>query len=246
MHTGFEQYVALFWHGNSTHAQLADKSDVIVHWFDPTTHCATLQLPGLHSPSTSTCVNAVYTQPVVALHVSVVHWSLSSHTVSVSSHTPVTGLQLCCAHAVLARHVTDGVYTHASATQSSLVQLLLSLQIAAIALADFFRVPQPDATSQNDSRHLSLGVTHVTGVYTHVLFAHESTVHALLSLHCAAISAVDLSTKPHPVPSLHVGRLQMSVSGHAAPRSVSSHVPAGLHAYVVHSVLAGHGDSWLK
>ena len=54
-------------------------------------------------------VMGVYTQPVVALHVSVVHWSLSSHTVSVSSHTPVTGLQLCCAHAVLARHVTDGV-----------------------------------------------------------------------------------------------------------------------------------------
>ena len=69
------------------------------------------------------------------------------------------------------------------------MQLLLSLQIAAIALTDFFRVPQPDATSQNDSRHLSLGVTHVAGVYTHMLLTNVSVVHALLSLHWPAASA---------------------------------------------------------
>ena len=229
IHDGNVQNVALFSHGNSVHAQLADKSDVMVHVSDPTVHCASLQLPGLHNPSVCACVSGVYTQPVVALHESVVHRSLSLHTVLVSSHTPVTALHTYCAHAVLVGHVTDDVYTHVLATQSSLVQLLLSLHSAAITLAALLRVPQPDPESQNDSRHLSAGVAHVTAVYKHVLFAHESVVHALLSLHCFAMSTVDLSITAQPVSSLHTGRLQISVSGHAAPRSVSSHVPSGLH-----------------
>jgi hypothetical protein len=231
MHEGNVQNVALFSHGNSVHAQLADRSDVMVHVSDPAAHSASLQLAGLHSPSVCACVSGVYTQPVVALHESVVHRSLSLHTVFVSSHTPVTALHTYCAHAVLVGQVTDDVYTHVLATQSSLVQLLLSLHSAAITLAAFLRVLQPDPESQNDSRHLSSGVSHVTAVYTHVLFPHVSVVHASLSLHCSAISAVDLSITLQPVSSLHTGRLQMSVSSHKAPRSVSSHdpSPAGLH-----------------
>ena len=77
----------------------------------------------------------------------------------------------------------------------------------------------------------------------HVLFAHVSIVHALLSLHTAAISAAVLSTSRQPVDGLHSGFLQMSVDGHAAPMSVSMHGPVGLHVYVVHDVLAEHGVS---
>ena len=225
------QKVAAASHGNSVHAQLADRSEVILHVSDPAAHSATLQLPGLHSPSVCACVSGVYVQPVVALHESVVHRSLSLHIVTVSSHTPVTALHAYCAHAVLVGQVTDDVYTHVSATQSSLVQLLLSLHISAITLAAFLRVPQPDPESQNDSRHLSPGAAHVTASYTQALLAHVSVVHSSPSSHSSAMSAVDLSIKPQPVSSLHTGRLQMSVSLHPAPRSVSSHdpSPAGLH-----------------
>jgi len=126
-------------------------------------------------------------------------------------------------HASSAGHVTLGVYVHVLFEQLSVVQLLLSLHSAAIAAALFARVPHPLAGSQNDSRHWSVDAGHVTAVYTHVLFAHVSTVHALLSLHSALISAVDLSTSRQPVDGLHEGLLHMSFDVHNAPMSVVSH-----------------------
>jgi hypothetical protein len=134
------------------------------------------------------------------------------------------------------------VYTQALAAQSSLVQLLLSLHMDAMTLAAFFRCEHPVAGKHTASRHMSSGVGHVTGVYTHVLFAHESNVQASLSLHNNRISASDLSTELHPDDGLQTGFLQMSVLGHAAPMLVASQAAAvTLHVYVVHNVLAGHG-----
>jgi hypothetical protein len=77
--------------------------------------------------------------------------SVSLHAVTVSSQIPVTALHWYRRQAVLAEQTTFGVYTHWFDTQSSLVQLLLSLHSAAIAAADFFRVPQPSTVSQNAS-----------------------------------------------------------------------------------------------
>jgi hypothetical protein len=76
----------------------------------------------------------------------------------------------------------------------------------------------------------------------HVLFEHVSIVHALLSLHTAAISAAVLSTLAQPVDGLQLGFLQMSSDVHVAPTSVTSHAPAvALHVCVRHAVLVGHG-----
>jgi hypothetical protein len=54
IHCGVVQKVATFEQGNSVHAHAAVKSDVVLHTFDPLTHCANLQVGGLHSPSTCT------------------------------------------------------------------------------------------------------------------------------------------------------------------------------------------------
>jgi hypothetical protein len=48
MHNGVLQYVAGFEHGYLMQAQAADGSGVNSHLFDPRTHVATSQLPGLH------------------------------------------------------------------------------------------------------------------------------------------------------------------------------------------------------
>jgi hypothetical protein len=93
---------------------------------------------------------------------------------------------------------------------------------------------------------LSVDAAHVRFVYTHAFAEHVSIVHALLSSHNAAISADDLSIVSQPVASLHTGFLQMSLDVHAAPKSVTSHEPAGLHVYSAHAVFSGHGSSGFR
>ena len=77
----------------------------------------------------------------------------------------------------------------------------------------------------------------------HWLPEHVSIVHALLSLHCVAISVGVLSSKIQPVLALQLGVLQMSFDEHSAPILVASHDPdpVALHVYVVQSVFAGQG-----
>jgi hypothetical protein len=119
----------------------------------------------------------------------------------------------------------------------------LSLQMAAVAVAFFWRVPHPVDDEHVASRHLSVGSGHTRGVYIHALLEQVSIVHSLLSLHCSAMAVGVLSSKKHPVLASHPGVLQMSFEGQSAPMSAASHDPApvALHVYVVQLVSAGHG-----
>ena len=185
----------------------------------------------------------MYVHPDALLQVSIVHGLPSLHTVVVLVQLPVAELQTNCAQASLAGHVTLGVYTQVLFEHVSVVQRLLSLQIAAIAVAFFLRVPHPVDGEHVASRHLSVGPVHTRAVYTHALLQHVSIVHSLLSLHCSAMVVGVFSSKKHPSLTSHPAVLQMSSELHKAPISVASQDPApvALHVYVVQGVSAGHG-----
>ena len=209
----------------------------------PVVHVACSHELGLQSALICVCVRCVYTHPDALLHESIVHELPSLHTVVVLVQLPVAELHANCSHKSFVGHVTLAVYAQALPEQVSVVQRLSSLQIAAVAVAFFLRVPHPVDGEHVASRHLSAGSEHTRAVYTHALLQHVSIVHSSLSLHCSAMAVGVFSSKTHPSLTLHPAVLQMSSDGHNAPRSVASQDPApvALHAYVVQSVSAGHG-----
>ena len=209
----------------------------------PVSHAACWHELGLQSALICVCVRCVYPHPDVLSHESIVHGLPSLHTVVVLVQLPVAELQTNCAQASLAGHVTLGVYTQVLFEHVSLVQRLLSLQIAAIIILLRWRVPHPVDGEHVASRHLSVGSVHTRAVYMHALLEQVSTVHSLLSLHCSAMAVGVLSRKMHPSFTSHSDVLQMSFEEHRAPISVSSQDPApvALHVYVVQDVSAGHG-----
>jgi hypothetical protein len=152
-------------------------------------HRACWHDPGRHKSSISACVRFVYTQPVALLHVSIVHGLPSLHTVRTRSHTPVVVLHVYVLHKSFGWHVTVTSYEHVLLLHVSVVHALLSLHTSATSAAVLDRVTHPLAGSQDATRHWS-AVVHVAEmlVYTHAPLSHVSAVHALLSLHSAAIS----------------------------------------------------------
>jgi hypothetical protein len=157
MYTGH----GLLMHGLLLHTSGTGTSGELTH---PVSHVACSHELGLQSALICVCVRRVYTHPVVMLHVSIVHGLPSLHTVVVLVQLPVAGSHANCWHASLTGHVTLGVYTHALFEHVSVVHLLLSLQMAAVAVVFFCRVPHPVAGEHVASRHLSLGSGHTRGV----------------------------------------------------------------------------------
>src|SRR5262245_30495315 len=125
-------------------------------------------------------VTGVYTQPLAALQLSVVHMLLSLHVTGVYTQ-PLVGSQLSVVHMLLSLHVI-GANTHPVAgLHVSVVHRLRSLHVIGVYV-------QPFVGSHVSVVHalLSLQTSAVPG--THTLFAHVSTpLHGLPSSHCCAV-----------------------------------------------------------
>ena len=102
---------------------------------------------------------------------------------------------------------------HVLFEQVSFVHRFESLQRIARAAALFCLTPHPDTGLQKDSKQMSFGAGHVIGVYTQALPEHVSVVHALLSLHKAAISDAFFGSVTQPVEGKQVAFAQMSAGG---------------------------------
>jgi hypothetical protein len=151
-------------------------------------------------------VRAVWTQPVAVLQVSVVQALLSLQLSAVCVHAFAVQPSVVQASVSIHDVGTIGVYTHALLTHVSVVQMLLSLQSAAVV----HTLQTPSAVSQ------VAGAVQTTGVYTQpVAGTHVSSVHRLLSLQVIGVctqAAVDRSQESvvHALLSLQsVGQIIM-------------------------------------